>query len=559
MISSILSTNEISSSIPNTNEISSSINQKFYETNIVDSSIKVFSLSDIHGDIQSFIISLRDCAKVIKKKENFDYDNNKYDEDMENLLKLNLNDSEDIYVKDLNYEWCGENAHVVICGDIIDPNRNYGSCLKNNNMIKSSENLLIACAYYPQIELKILMFINAINIQAKKTNGKIVKLFGNHELCNIISNHQLDYNKYTYPIDRSNNYYKDHSRLDIFRVGQYGFNLLVEGGCGILIKINNTIFVHGDLVESYDYYDKLNQFINNPANRPQTKFELTFINKLYKDKYNKSIPPLTLIRNNYNFTFINKFYQDEWNKQFNNEIIFQNSSLMSRVRGNDKEASKRLIEKDTVQNSFCTDLINSFTKFKNDGKYITEDPNDLKLVIGHCVQHSASIIPLSQNITYETKISEDNVREVFGNNIYSGPPNFDPTDNRTKIFGITMECLIPDTKLNRIYRIDIGSSRGFDAFPNNKYPETIEKENQYLYSKTPQILEINIDGNINIIKSKMRNTRIHLPREDYEKFIKNKNLNELNIHANPIPHHYLKKYLKYKNKYFKLKKINFNI
>jgi hypothetical protein len=119
-----------------------------------------------------------------------------------------------------------------------------------------------------------------------------------------------------------------------------------------------------------------------------------------------------------------------------------------------------------------------------------------------------------------------------------------------------MECLIPETTVNRVYRVDIGSSRGFDYYnkllqspsPIN-FPRTVEDENKFLYSKTPQILEINTDGSINIIKSKMRNTRIHLPRPEYEQYITD--IDELNIAKD---HKYYKyKYLKYKNKYLQLK------
>lgn len=39
----------------------------FFQTEIIHNG-PIFTLSDIHGDIHSFIISLRDCAKVIKKK-----------------------------------------------------------------------------------------------------------------------------------------------------------------------------------------------------------------------------------------------------------------------------------------------------------------------------------------------------------------------------------------------------------------------------------------------------------------------------------------------------------
>jgi hypothetical protein len=520
--------------------------KKFYETNIIDPTVKVISLSDIHGDIQSFIISLRDCAKVIRKKKpsqnpdseesmpnlkNYSVFNNEtYDNNMEDILNLDLNTSEKDYIDDLNYEWCGGNTHVVICGDMIDPFRDeriHTHCIKTGN---------IACSYYPQIELKILMFINAINNQAKHRCGKIVKLFGNHELGNIILGVNYGYNvRYTYKDDQNIGYYKGVSRLDIFRVGNHGFNLLVEGGCGILIKINDTIFVHGDLVESYDIYDDLNQFINDPD--PAKRTEIKWYLKFYPD------------------------HLDDY------------SSLFSKRRSDDALIHERISAKNagnrTDSDKFCSKLVDSFRKFVGDRTDITEHPDQLKLVIGHCPQHYSSTISSEQNETYSQKMDRsDNVMEVFGNKIYSGPAVFDITrgvnndftNNRTKIFGITMECLIPDTNLNRVYRVDIGSSRGFDYYksdsgtgwnPIPEFPVNLEKENKFLYSKTPQVLEINIDGSIRIIKSKMRNTRIHLPRPAYE--LHAKTIPELDIHTNPVQDHYRQKYLKYKNKYLQLK------
>jgi hypothetical protein len=519
------------------------LTKDFYKTNIINATIKVFSLSDIHGDIQSFIIALRDLAEVIRKKKApipinpipifnqsiekskdekifnlmhyTDFSNNKYDDNMEYILNLDLNTDEDIYKADLNYEWCGGNTHVVICGDIIDPFRNKYNCLKENDL---------PCSYYPQIELKILMFINALNKQAKHSCGKIVKLFGNHELGAIISPFSYAHNIHKIDIDLDNNYYKNKNRRNIFTVGNYGFKLLVEDGCGILIKINNTIFVHGDLKETYDTYNDLNQFINDPSKQTEQT-------------------------------------QQEWNAKFYMHFK-DNSSLLSPLRGDDIASSNRAKSRsggdNKESNEFCADLIKSFIKFAGDRTIITENEDNLKLVIGHCTQHSISTVDGDNgfNVTYDTKIKQNSVKEVFGNNIYTGKVNFDRTDYRTKIFGITMECQIPDTSLNRLYRVDVGSSRGFDDVSNKKgtwAPLTLEAENRFLYSKTPQILEINIDGTINIIKSKMRNTRIHLPRPNYEK------------HALKIPqlqlytkdhNYYEQKYLKYKNKYLQLKQLN---
>jgi hypothetical protein len=386
------------------------------------------------------------------------------------------------------------------------------------------------CSYYPQIELKILMFINALNVQAVFTCGKIIKLLGNHELGNIISDPDPHYkDDYTYPQDQNSKYYKNVNRTHIFRVGQFGFTLLMEGGCGILVKINNTIFVHGDLLDSYDKYDKLNQYINDPT----------------------------------------KHDQDSWNRTFVNakmigQFISHLSSLLSKARGDPDKASDRIIAERSgntgPSTTFCDDLVKSFKLFKGDGTVIKEDVDSLKLVIGHCVQADLSRYHLNstplEGTTYHTIIQSDRVRDVFGEDIYSGPPVFDKTQPRTKIFGITMECLIPETTVNRVYRVDIGSSRGFDyynkllQFPSPiNYPRTVEDENKFLYSKTPQILEINTDGSINIIKSKMRNTRIHLPRPEYEQYITD--IDELNIAKD---HKYYKyKYLKYKNKYLQLK------
>ena len=36
---------------------------------IVEENRRIIALSDIHADIQALIICLRDCAKVIRKKE----------------------------------------------------------------------------------------------------------------------------------------------------------------------------------------------------------------------------------------------------------------------------------------------------------------------------------------------------------------------------------------------------------------------------------------------------------------------------------------------------------
>ena len=74
---------------------------------------------------------------------------------METLLQMEYNDPN--YKADLNYEWCGDIANVVFCGDFLDNVR--GAIDK-----KPGE--------YPFEEARVFMFINAINKQAKQKRSE---------------------------------------------------------------------------------------------------------------------------------------------------------------------------------------------------------------------------------------------------------------------------------------------------------------------------------------------------------------------------------------------------
>jgi hypothetical protein len=178
-------------------------------------------------------------------------------------------------------------------------------------------------------------------------------------------------------------------------------------------------------------------------------------------------------------------------------------------------------------------------------------------------------------------ITKDNTREIINGPVYTGVKNSNHDDN--KIFGISMECIKPKiiNKINNfnpygedvellddtledvndevslnpnefkiddnerfIYKVDIGSSRGFDELINISNIRNKSKEKQYLGPRVPQVLEIN-NNKIQILRSTIKNTRIHQPRYLYEH------------HTLKIPElnkdHYFRKYLKYKKKFYMLK------
>jgi len=472
---------------------------------------KIYTLSDIHGDLYSFIIALRDCAKVIRKNKIIDL--TKIDDEIENNLKIDISDNDNGYEELLGYEWCGGNSYVVICGDILDPNRSDG-CKRDDGHL---------CSEYPQIEIKLLRFINHLNKKANEQNGRIIKLLGNHELMNIMTasiNRDYIYKSH----DESENYYRGSMRFNIFNVGKIGFNLLFEDGCYILIKINNTIFVHGQLPKN---------------NISEIKVTNDFMNDFDENHPPQSPHGMPI-----------HIYQKLWDTELE-KYSLKDSLLWNREWAYPTKIDQR--ETTNIQKNYCTESIRKdlITFMGN------PDVDNLRVILGHCPQNTSSIRNLT-NTTITHKISEDCFSKTYSSQtFYTGQIN---ESNQDTIFGITMQC--PKPIKNGyvdfyVYHVDVGSSRGFDSIDSytsitESETDSVNRENKYLFSKTPQILliEQTVDGDIiNIIKSKMKNTRVHLPRPNYENLIKTRNITGLKLDSG----NYDKKYLKYKKKYMQLK------
>ena len=261
---------------------------------------RIIALSDLHGDLDALLIAFRDCAKVIKcnltpeeLKEWLSMDISKFEYECESMFYLKLRASK----HNPTFEWCGGTTHVVIIGDILDGKR----IDTIDKITKKSVNDI-----YPQVEIKMLECINFIDFLASQVGGRVIKLIGNHELLNFITDeneikhlllqemicgrpnttnaHHYKYNTF------NEKEYKEHehktiSRAKYFNIGNPGFDLFMRGGSGVILQINEiddkvydtdgkpqvvniNIFVHGQLVSddifgNFAFYDNINQWLIN--------------------------------------------------------------------------------------------------------------------------------------------------------------------------------------------------------------------------------------------------------------------------------------------------------
>jgi|SaaInlStandDraft_7_1057024.scaffolds.fasta_scaffold00660_2 hypothetical protein len=483
---------------------------------------QIITFSDIHADIHLLVILLRDLAGVIRKKPAFTFDGNTADADMERLLKIDIEGADGDYIEDLNYEWIYENnSYIVIVGDMIDGTR----CPDLDHHVLKSDGTLEH--EYPQVEIKILRFINALNKQALMNRGRIYKLLGNHEVMNMLGEGR----DYWFKKDKifMKPYYRGLTREQVFKCNQIGHQLLMEDSCKCILMINNYIFVHGQLLDDMEHIHEYNNY-NNILTYP-----VDVVDSKKKDEYEDVL------------------------KKFNTDKMWPPPSILwKREYGSDEEADRRFKDP-RVQSEFCTKVNENIKRFLG-----IRDAHNIKIVIGHCTQNYATRYDMI-NKSFATIVpSETNNVKIT----LQGPSKigkFSYTDNL--VFGITMECPINEFGTgNKIFKVDTGSSRAFDQIGEINgllgsstrigSSTSREIEQKQFFSRTPSLLQIISDNDQHIIKSTMKNTRIHQPRYSYEKKIKDNPLilKEIDMRETTNNDYYKKKYLKYKQKYIDLKK-----
>ena len=472
----------------------------FFKTFKNDSYSNIYALGDIHGDIMPLIICLRDCCQVIKKK--FKFNQNKEDEDL--IRELNKEYNDETYKDDLNYEWCGKDSFVVLCGDILDNAR--GPSKK-----KPQE--------FPFEEAKVFKFINSINKQAMIKNGRIFKVLGNHDMYNLNGNSKIDYSSYVSEYAKNYDGYKvgAEGRLDYFGKGKPGEKLICEDGSYLFLMIRDFIFVHGGISSSLLTVKNIETINESLMKYIYDSSETMF------DSETQSIENL--------LTFSN---------DVDDGIVFDRYFGFKQEDVSESDMCSSLYNK---FKSLCREIVNKYEKIPSRPMC---DPNTMKLVIGHCNQN----LETGENnqiykSSYNTIIKKNIKDGRFFSKEFSGPIYNEKPSMKEGIYGITVSCGdrnkndVIDYNNPSIFRLDVAMSRAFNFGRTDK---------EYIYSRTPQVLKIDYTNGISpktsIIKSTLENTLTHL-----KGILESPQISIID----DIPMY--NKYLKYKLKYKKLRKL----
>jgi len=199
---------------------------------------KIIAIGDLHGDYLQ-LLSILKHAKLIEHKEN--------------RQCINISDCN---IK--NWKWIGGNTYLIQMGDIFDSGG-------RSNRISFTDN-----------ELGILNFLVNLKELAKKDNGNVLVIFGNHEFMNF----EKDW-RYAQSLKLCNEN-KCNDREEYFKFGGIIAKLFKKIKTRGIIKIGSNIFVHGGVK-----YELAKKYSIRTMNELLDKYLFDNLDSIEKNKFNK--------------------------------------------------------------------------------------------------------------------------------------------------------------------------------------------------------------------------------------------------------------------------------
>jgi hypothetical protein len=580
--------------------------------------------------MEALIVCLRDCAGVIRDRQINDngIQQNVYTKEKRNeILQIDLNQNPNDYDKTLGFEWCGNDTHIVITGDLIDPtklgNYIYTENDPNYNPNSGRQEILRnhvhrgSCVYdndnfHPQIEIKIIKFLNYLHDQANITNGKVIKLLGNHEILNFIEPSK----QYLFRVDNINDrnglqYYNNLSRENYFKIKESfsytrkknGFDLFLKGGgTGVCVVINNNIYVHGGIVTDFniDHFIEFNNLLNSLpaliAEHKRLKRTLVQRPRIQSREDEKAYEIVNQIGTEIAQKRAHKIAQQKAKQYLDDQLLDIINKIHDYALDIVHHPNKTpYIEMKSItwtreygKNNITSSQnnINEIKRRLNNFMHTTD--MDYRLLIGHCRQNDEQLFkpdaittnldvrPYPQYTTFDyvNNNNSSSIIDVYDNSNIRHLVNTTPYYQ----FGIVTNCFIGNNPL--IIKLDVGMSRSQKQYFANSQleknnsgglviPEQLVK--MFVLVSTPQVFSIEKNQShqhdvLKIIKSKFKNTRENVPTSVLKGTIDDRSTIYKCLDIAPsksrlpngdpdprYPTEYYNKYLKYKNKYLKLK------
>jgi len=455
---------------------------------------RVIAIGDVHGDFD-YLIHLLKIARVIDNKN----------------------------------KWVGGKTYVVQLGDQIDSCRmNYNSC----DNPKTTPNDKAE-------DIKIIKYLDNLNIEAREHDGAVISLLGNHEIMNIIGN--MTYVSYK-NIAQSNGL---QNRVKNFsKDGEIGRKLICTHPSAVIIGTN--LFVHAGILLSITksipkFKHILNITMNAEIENLTPKESVNFIiNKILNGTIKKEVlykiyssepSDQTKLKS----ALIGKNKKEIINNLMNNKNILSN---LIKVSDEIKKILRQTISFDNIENLHAIEVVNIIVRKwllqKLDKSYeIEEKTFDVEektqsifwnRFLGivpdeKCFKEidKKKIKPEESNITKITENTRIPHKEISNNP--TNPEN--PKINTNQICEenkIVMKFLNVDNMIIghtpqfislalaginagcdcSVLRTDIGGSNAFNIY-DATYAKTKDTTKQVIKQRTPQIVEILDDTNHRIL------------------------------------------------------------
>ena len=274
---------------------------------------QVYAIGDIHGDIEVLLTCLIDVANVME-------------------------------IQNGKPVWIGKNNWVIFCGDYVDRSRNTSITRGEGEILYEEE--------------KILYIIRYLDNLARRDNGRIITVIGNHEVMNLegnfnyVSDFCLSQNFTLFSSPIADKTQAKNNRLKRFTKGGI-INYLLRNDDSIyaIARINNWIFCHGGITLN-TMNNVCEKFINNNhESECANKDDLFRVTNNWATKCFNNTSDLTI-------KFRNIFDNEESNVLWNRHWGY------SDCNENHCKQLNRLLD------------------------YIKSDNMDLRLVVAHCPQPS---------------------------------------------------------------------------------------------------------------------------------------------------------------------------